>query len=431
MKQLSTLSLLLLFCPIFLFAQNSLADRTDALAKDVEQKVINWRRDFHEHPELSNREFKTAEKIAAHLTSLGLEVQTGIAHTGVVAILTGGKPGPVIGLRADIDALPVVERVDVPFASKVRSTYNGQDVGVMHACGHDTHIAIMMGVAEVLSKVKKDLHGTIKFIFQPAEEGAPQGEEGGAKLMVKEGVLKNPDVDLIFGLHINSTQEVGTINYTPKGAMASSDVLRITVKGKQTHGSRPWAGADPITASAYIVSGLQTVVSRKSELTKSPAVVTIGAIHGGVRNNIIPEEVKMVGTIRTLDTEVQKRVHEEIRNTVTNIAESMNTTAEVEIGIGYPVTYNDPALTESSLPALKAAAGEENVRLVEARTGAEDFSFFAKEVPGFYFFLGGRPKDIAKADAAPHHTPDFYIDESGFELGVRTFCRLVIDHMQQ
>ena len=414
------------FIGISLQAQNS---KTDKLIKEVEPKVIEWRRDFHEHPELSNREFETAKKIAKHLKSLGIEVQTGVAHTGVVGILKGGNPGPVIALRADIDALPVTERVDLPFASKVKSEYNGVETGVMHACGHDTHTAMMMGTVEVLSKMKKDLKGTVKFIFQPAEEGAPSGEEGGAKLMVKEGVLKNPDVDVIFGLHISSQTDVGKITYKPGGTMAAAQRFVIKVHGKQAHGSRPWDGIDPIVISAQIINGLQTIISRETELTKEGAVITVGLIRGGVRSNIIPEEVEMIGTIRTLDYEMQKKLNETMKFRVTSIAESFGATADIVIEEGLPITYNDKELTAKMLPSLQKAAGKDNVILVNATTGAEDFSFYQKEVPGLYFFVGGKPLNVKKEDAPSHHTPDFYIDESGLKLGVKAMVTLTLDYM--
>jgi len=413
------------------YADERLKKQVDKSAALIESKVIEWRRHFHQFPELSNREFKTAEKIAEHLKNLGLDVKTGVAHTGVVALLKGGKAGPVIGLRADIDALPVTERVDVPFASKVRSKYNGHDVGVMHACGHDAHIAILMGVAEILTSMKKDLAGSVKFIFQPAEEGAPQGEEGGAELMVKEGVLKNPEVDVIFGLHIWALAEVGTISYRPRSMMAAVDGLRIKVKGKQTHGSTPWTGIDPITASAQIIIGLQTIISRQTELTEEAAVITIGSIHGGVRSNIIPEEVELIGTIRTLNTDMRDKIHEKIRLTATKIAESAGAVADVRITKGYPITYNDPELTDMMLPSLKEVVGEENVKLVKAITGAEDFSFFQQQIPGLYFFLGGLPKGKRAEEAAPHHSPDFYIDESGLKLGLRALSYLALDYMEK
>lgn len=399
------------------------------LIDDIEPKVIEWRRDFHQNPELSNREFRTSKIISDYLTSLGIEVQTGVAHTGVVGILKGGKPGPVIALRADIDALPVTERVDVPFKSVVKSTYNDMETGVMHACGHDTHIAMMMGVAEVLSKIKKDLKGTVKFIFQPAEEGAPEGEEGGASLMVKEGVLKNPKVDVIFGMHINSQTDIGTIKYKPEGAMAAAQRFEIHVHGKQSHGSTPWAGIDPIAISAQIINGLQMIISRETELTKEGAVITIGIIKGGIRNNILPEEVTMIGTIRTLDYDMQKKLNETMIKRTKAIAESFGATADITIADGLPITYNDPALTAEMLPSLQKAVGKNHVILQKAITGAEDFSFFQKEIPGFYFFVGGKPLNIKPQDAPSHHTPDFYIDESGMKTGIKAMVNLTLDYM--
>ena len=403
----------------------------DTQADKIESKVVEWRHHIHENPELSNREYKTAEYVAEHLRSLGMEVQTEVAHTGVVGVLKGGKPGPVIALRADMDALPVKERVDIPWKSTAIGEFNGAEVSVMHACGHDTHVAMLMGTAEILASMKKDLKGTVKFIFQPAEEGAPDGEEGGAKMMVAEGALKNPDVDVIFGIHIDSETEVGNINYKPGGAMAAVNSFKMTVKGKQTHGSTPWTGIDPIVTSALIINGLQTIVSRQSELTKEPTVVTVGAIHGGIRQNIIPEEVEMLGTIRTLDYGMRTKILEDIRRTVTLIGESQRAEVEIFIDEGYPITYNDPDLTEMMLPSLKTAAGAEKVHLVKAETGAEDFSFFQEQVPGLFIFLGGMPKGMDKKDAAPHHTPDFYVDDSGMKLGMRAFCYLVLDYAEK
>lgn len=425
MKKLQTLFFLILLT-ISLNAQNNTVDQ---LIIDVEPKVIEWRRHFHENPELSNREFRTAEKIAEYLKSLGLEVKTGIAHTGVVGILNGNQPGPVVALRADIDALPVTERTPVPFASKVIDTYNGAETGVMHACGHDAHISMLMGVAEVLSKIKNELKGTVLFIFQPAEEGAPIGEEGGAELMIKEGVLKNPNVDVIFGLHISSKTTVGQIEYKPGGIMASAQTFTIKVKGKQAHGSTPWLGTDPIVVAAQIINGLQTIVSRDTELTKEAAVISVGMIKGGVRSNIIPEEVDMIGTIRTLDYEMQKKIHIEMKHRVPAIAEAFGATATIEIDKGYPITYNNVNLTAEMVPSLEKAVGKENVKLISAITGAEDFSFFQNEIPGLYFFVGGKPVNVEKKDATGHHTPDFYIDESGFIYGVKSFVELTIDYI--
>lgn len=422
-------SLFLLACLSFVIAnaQGSL----DSDIQSVEEKVIQWRRHLHQNPELSNREFETAKYIAQHLQSLGLEVQTEVAYTGVVGILRTGRPGPTIALRADMDALPVVERVDLPFASKVTTTYLGKDVGVMHACGHDTHVAMLMGAAEVLVKNKSQLKGNVVFIFQPAEEGAPIGEEGGAALMVKEGVLKNPDVDVVFGIHINSMTEVGKVRYKPGGTMAAADQFNIKVNGKQTHGSTPWTGIDPITISAQIIQGLNNIVSRQMPLTNEAAVITVGKIDGGVRNNIVPESVEMIGTIRTLDTEMQKSIHQKIKTTAENIAEAWGATADVQIITGYPVTYNDPELTAEMLPTVQATAGKDNVILAKAVTGAEDFSFYAQEVPGLFLFLGGMPKGLDPSQAGPHHTPDFFIDESGLKLGVGIFCNLVVDYMDK
>lgn len=397
-------------------------------AAAINDQVIEWRRHFHEYPELSNREFKTAERIAEELRALGLPVDTGMAHTGVIAVLDSGKPGPVIGLRADIDGLPVTERAPIDFASKQTTKYLGEDVGIMHACGHDTHIAMLLGTAKILVDMKDKLKGKVVFVFQPAEEGAPIGEEGGAKLMVKEGIIEKYGIEVFFGQHISSGVEAGHINYKLGGIMAAADSYTIKVKGKQTHGSRPWAGVDPVTVSAQIIQGLNNIVARQTELTKEAAVISVGKIKGGLRNNIIPEEVELIGTIRTLDTDMQDIIHQKIRKTATAIAESAGATAEVDIRIGYPVTYNDIALTRKMVPTLMRAAGEDNVHIVPAVTGAEDFSFFAEKVPGLYFFTGGKDPS-GKIPAYPHHTPDFYIDESGMETGVRAMTLLTLDFM--
>ena len=428
MKLLSTTLLLLAIASVPASGQ-SLDIQAEADA--IEQRVIEWRRDFHEHPELSNREFRTAGVIAAHLESLGIEVQTGIAHTGVVGILRGGQDGPVLALRADMDGLPVVERGDLPFKSEVVTQYRGQEVGVMHACGHDTHVAILMGVAEILAAHRESLTGTVKFVFQPAEEGPPEGEEGGAELMVKEGVLKNPDVDAIFGLHIWAQRNIGTIGYRARGMMAGVQDFQIRVRGRQAHGSAPWLGTDPIVTAGQIVSALQTIVSRNVELTRDPAVVTVGSIHGGVRSNIIPEELEMVGTIRTFSDEDKELVHRRIREVARGVADAMGAEVEVTIPLStsYPVTYNDPELTGRMVRSLERAAGAGNVQVIDAVTGAEDFSFFANEVPGLYFFLGGKPLDVPEAEAASHHTPDFYIDEAGMKLGVKAMLQLTLDYL--
>lgn len=410
-------------------AQSSnLKQLIDQKADAIENQVIEWRRYFHENPELSNREFNTAKKVADHLRSLGLEVETEVAHTGVVALLKGGKPGPVVALRADMDALPVVERTDVPFKSTVMGEYQGNEVGVMHACGHDTHIAILMGVAQILTEMKDDLEGTVKFIFQPAEEGAPAGEEGGAELMVKEGVLDNPSVDAIFGLHISDDTPVGVLEYRSEGIMAAVNSYSIQIKGKQAHGSAPWTGVDPIVTAAQIINNIQTIVSRNLPLTKQAAVVTVGIIRGGVRNNIIPEEVYLEGTIRTLDADMREILFNRLETIVTNTAESNGAEAILTINKGYPITYNDPELTAMMLPTLQETAGEENVAYIDAITGAEDFSFFQEKVPGLYFFLGGLPEG---GTAWGHHTPDFYVSEDGLKLGIRTMANLVIDYFEQ
>jgi amidohydrolase len=417
---------------IQLCAQNDIAqlkEKISAAADKIEQKCIAWRRDIHQHPELGNHEFRTAKIIADQLKKLGLEVKEGVAKTGVVGILRGAKPGPCIALRSDMDALPIVEIPNVPFASMEKSTYNGQEVGVMHACGHDSHIAILMSVAEILSGMKSELKGTVKFIFQPAEEGPPEGEEGGAELMVKEGVMDNPKVDVIFGLHIESAIEVNHIEYKPGAFMASSDWFTIKVKGKGSHGAQPWLGIDPIVISAQIIEALQTIVSRQSDLAKAPVVITVGKINAGVRSNIIPDECMMYGTIRTLDADMQKDVHERIKQTVTRIAEAGGATAEVSIDTKTLVTYNDPELVKKMIPSLQTAAGTTNVKEREWVTGAEDFSYYGTKAPAFFFNIGGMPKGNDPKKAPPHHTADFYIDESGFKTGIKAFCDLVIDYM--
>lgn len=420
------LSLLVLFSN-FAFAQDLSASINNSTTKIMPQ-VVEWRRHLHQYPELSNREFKTAKYVEDHLKGLGLEIKTGIAKTGVVAILKGAQPGPTIGLRADMDALPVTERVNIPFASIEKSEYNGAQVGVMHACGHDTHVAMLLGAATVLSQMKDKLKGTVIFIFQPAEEGPPAGEDGGADLMVREGVMDNPKIDAIFGIHINSQTPIGTIKYRSGAIMASSDWFSIKVKGKQTHGAYPWSGVDPIAVSAQIINGLQMIVSRRSELIKSPVVITVGKINAGIRENIIPEEAVMAGTIRVLDAEMQTQVHAMIKQTAEKIAESMNATAEVTIDRKTPVTYNTPELVKQMLPSLQKAAGRENVIETNWVTGAEDFAFYGAKAPAFFFYVGGMPLDKTPDQAAPHHTPDFYIDDSRLDVGVKAFCNIVMDY---
>ncbi|MBA4409355.1 MAG: amidohydrolase [Bacteroidota bacterium] len=426
-----TIFIALLFCFGIAAAQKPGIDAVIKVSADkIEQKVIDWRHDFHQNPELGNRETRTSAIIAKHLQSLGLEVKTGVAVTGVVGILKGDKPGPVIALRADMDALPVTERNDLPFASKVTTMYNGKETGVMHACGHDAHVAILMGVAEVLSGMKKDLKGTVKFIFQPAEECAPVGEEGGAELMVKEGVLENPKVDVIFGLHMNAQFEVGKIYYRPAGTMAAVGDFRITVKGKPSHGSQPWLSIDPIVVAAEIINNLQTVVSRNVDLTENPAVVSVGAIEGGNRSNIISEQVVMLGTVRTFTLEDETMVFNRIRQIAEKTAEAAGATAVVELPYSshYPVTFNNIALTAAMLPSLQKTAGTDNVVLMPAKTGSEDFSFYAQKVPGLFFFIGGLPKGKDPKTSGPHHTPQFLIEDSSFKTGVIAFCNLVFDY---
>ncbi len=423
---MKNLNYLLLFIPFFGISQGSSIPEKEF--SNIEDKVIEWRRDIHEHPELSNREFETAKKIAAHLESLGIETKTGVGKTGVVGILKGDNPGKVVALRADIDALPVTEKNDLPFKSKVETEFLGSKTGVMHACGHDTHTAILMGVAEILSQHTDKINGTVKFIFQPAEEGAPPGEEGGAALMIKEGVLKSPDVDAIFGLHINAATPVGTIRYKPEGTMAAVERFVINVKGVQAHGSAPWSGVDPVLISAKIIDGLQTIISRNADLTESASVITVGKISSGVRFNIIPETAEMIGTVRTLDPDNKKLILDRMREMVPQIAKAYGGEATIEIQNNTAITYNDPELTSEMLPTLQKVAGDSNVELVKATTGGEDFSFYQEEVPGLFFFLGGMPQG---GEPTRHHTPGFYVDESGMLLGVKTMSQLAIDYLNK
>jgi len=411
-----------------MFLAMTLDQRIDDAAAKVESKVIDCRRDIHQHPELGNRETRTSKLVADKLRSLGIEVHTPIAHTGVVGLLKGGKPGRVVALRADMDALPVTELVDVPFKSTVRTTYNGQEVGVMHACGHDAHVAILLGVAEVLAGMRDQLPGTVVFLFQPAEEGAPEGEEGGAYLMVKEGALDNPKVDAVFGLHVTSRYAVGEIAYKPASMMAAVDSFKIKVHGKQTHGAYPWLGVDPIVIASQIVLGLQTIPSRQVDSSLAPSIVTVGAIHGGVRNNIIPDEVEMLGTIRSLDAKMREEIHARIKRTAEDIATSGGGKADVEITTGYPITYNDPALTEAMAPTLKRVSNG-SAQVVNAVLGAEDFSFYQQKVPGLFFWIGTRPKDQTAEQAASNHSPKFYVDESGLLLGVRALAHVAVDFL--
>lgn len=399
-----------------------------SISKDIEAKVIQWRHEIHQNPELSNREFKTAEKVAAHLRSLGMDVKTGVAHTGVIGLLKGRRPGKVLALRADMDALPVTEKNNLPYKSTVKAKFSGQETGVMHACGHDTHVAILMGVAEHLAK-NNDFAGTVKFIFQPAEEGPPAGEKGGARLMVEEGALENPKVDAIYGLHINSATPVGQVRYKAKGIMAAAQRFIIDVKGKQAHGSAPWMSVDPVVIASQIVNGLQTIISRNSELTKEGAVISVGSIHAGIRFNIIPESAKMVGTIRTLDEDMKQRIIKRMHEMVPQIAAAYGGSAEVSIQETAALTYNDPALTTKAVESLNKALGNENVVMMRAVTGAEDFSAFQEKVPGFYFFLGGLAEGLTPAEAPSHHTPEFEVNDAGMIHGVKAMVQLSLDYL--
>ena len=420
--------LLLFFISSSIYAQ-VFDEKINLLATNYESDIIELRHWFHENAELSNREFKTAERIAAELKKIGLNPQLGVARTGVVAVLKGGKPGPVVALRADIDGLPVKERSDLPWKSNMTGEYNGETVPVMHACGHDTHTAILLGTAKILYELRDQIPGTIKFIFQPAEEGAPAGEEGGAELMVKEGVLTNPNVDAIFGLHIWSQFSAGQVYVRPKGIMAAVNEFRIDIEGIQTHGSTPWTGVDPIVTASQMINSIQTIVSRNMPLTQAAAVVTIGSIHGGVRSNIIPESLYMLGTIRTLDNEMKKLVLKRLEKIVSSIAYANNAKAKLTFLVSYPITFNDPDLYEDMLPSLQRINGSSNVNSMNAVTGAEDFSFFQEKVPGMYFFIGGAKKDTDPSKAAPHHTPDFYVDDSAMITGLKSMTTLALDYL--
>ncbi len=412
-------------------AASRLAAQIDLAAHAAEARVIEWRRDFHAHPELGNREFRTAGIVAEHLRALSFDqVQTGVAHTGVVGLLVGGLPGPVVALRADMDALPVAEEVDLPFASKVRTQWNGETVGVMHACGHDAHVAILMGVAEVLAGLRSGLRGSIKFLFQPAEELPPEGEEGGAKLMVEQGAMDNPRPAVVFGLHVTSRLAVGVIGYRPGPAMASADNLKITIHGRQTHGAMPWLGVDPIVTSAQVILGLQTVVSRQTDLTQEPAVVTIGMIKGGLRENIIPDSVEMRGTIRTFDEGMRDDIHERVTYLAEAISRGSRAGCTVCIRKNYPVTVNDPALTAVMLPTLQRVAGTDQVHLVPKVMGSEDFSFFQRVSPGLFFFLGVAADASAATTAAPNHSPLFFVDERALLIGVRALAHAACDYLE-
>jgi len=412
-------------------AASSYFPQASAIDPALEKKVIEWRRHLHQNPELSNREYKTSAYVEKHLRSLGLEVETGVAHTGVVAILKGGKPGPLVALRADMDALPVVEQTDLPFASKVTAVYRGQETGVMHACGHDTHVAILMGVAEALTKQKEQMQGDVMFIFQPAEEGAPEGEEGGAALMLKEGLFAKRKPDAAFGLHITSSLPVGYAGLRAGPLMASVDSFEITLTGRQTHGSRPWNGVDPIVAAAQLINATQTIISRQVDVTKAPAVVSFGAIKGGIRSNIIPDEVELIGTIRTFDQDMRADIKRRFAKTVDLVAQTNNAGSHVHIMEGYPVTVNSEELVEKFTPSLKSVFGEQKVVTTPLVTGAEDFSYYALEVPSIFFFLGGTESGVDPATAPSNHSPRFKIDEDALALGVDALVKLTQDYQQQ
>jgi amidohydrolase len=410
----------------------ALAPEIDRITSEILPQVVAWRRDFHQNPELGNREHRTAKVIAEALTKLGYEVKTGVAHTGVIGVLKGGKAGAgggrVVALRSDMDGLPVTEQVDLPFKSTAKSTWNGQEVGVMHACGHDNHMAILLGAATALARLRSELPGTVKLIFQPAEEGPPTGEQGGAELMVKEGVLENPKVDAIFGLHV-FPRPAGTIDYRSGPLMASADSFTITIRGRQTHGAVPWGGVDPIVIGSQIVMALQTIVSRNVNITEAPAVVTIGSFNGGNRFNIVPETVELGGTVRAFNEDVRKDIHRRIREIATRYAEAAGGTAEMSFGIRYPVTRNDTALTERMLPTLARVAGPDRVRVGPLTGTAEDFSFYQQKVPGMFFFLGVTPTDQDPARAAQNHSPLFFADESALPVGVRALTSLAVDYL--
>jgi amidohydrolase len=393
-------------------------------------KVLAWRRDIHQHPELSNREVRTSALVAAHLKSLGLDVAA-YANTGVVGLLRGGKPGPTVALRADMDALPVTEQTQLTFMSHATSTYRGETVGVMHACGHDAHTAMLMGVADILVKVRGELKGNVLFLFQPAEEGAPEGEEGGAALMLKQGVFEKYHPQAVFGLHVVSALQVGQIGYRPGPMMAGADGFKIVVHGRQTHGARPWEGIDPIVIAAQIVGAMQSVVSRQIDITAHPAIVTVGAIKGGVRDNIVADTVEMIGTIRTFDLAQRSVILDHLNRLVENTAIAGGATATFEVGHdSYPVLVNDPELTQRMLPTLKAVAGDAHVVMLPLITASEDFAFFAQRVPGMFIDVGITPLDKDPATAPPNHSPFFYVDETGLPLGVRVMAQLAVDYLR-
>lgn len=397
----------------------------------IEPKVIEWRRWFHANPELSNQEFETAKKIAAELEAMGLEPELDYGGTGVVAVLEGGRPGPLVALRADMDALPVKEQVDLPFASKATGTYRGETVPVMHACGHDTHMAMLLGAARALVDTRERLPGSVMFIFQPAEEGVDDGSVAGAERMLAEGLFEGRKPAAVFGLHSFAQVPAGMVAYRSGPAMASADRFVIKVRGQQTHGSRPWGGIDPIVVSSQIVMAVQTIASRQVDVTKAPSVISFGIVNGGIRNNIIPDEVYLEGTIRNFDMGIREQIHAKLRKTAAAIADSVGATAEVTIDLGYPVTINDPALTKQMLPTIERVVGEGNLVEAPLVTGAEDFSYYAMEAPGLFLYLGGTPRDRDPGTAPSNHSPLFYFDESALKLGMNVLTNLVADYLYQ
>ena len=421
---------LLLLIPFQLQAQITAAE-IDQLADGAQAQVIEWRRWFHQNAELSNREFNTSKKVAEILRGMGLEPRTGIAHTGVVAVIEGGRPGPLVALRADMDGLPVTEETGLPFASVAKGEYNGQETGVMHACGHDTHMAMLLGTASILNALKAELPGSVMLIFQPAEEGAPPGEEGGAELMLKEGIWAGRKPAAVFGLHVGINQPGGKIAVRPGPMLAAVDSFTLTVKGKQTHGARPWNGVDPIVVAAQIILGLQTIESRQVDVTLAPSIISVGRINGGIRNNVIPDSVELEGTIRSFDQAMREQIHTRIERTAKGIAESAGAAIELDLEYGYPATVNDPGLTARMLPTLQRVAGEGGLVEVQPQTVAEDFSYFANETPGLYVFLGSGAPGVDPATLPSNHSPLFDVYEPGMELGVRTFSNLVVDYLQQ
>ena len=406
-----------------------LLEQIDEAAVSMEADVIDWRRDIHQNPELSNREFRTGALVAEHLSTLGMDVTTGVAHTGVVGVLRGSLPGPVVALRADMDALPVIEQTGLPFASTVTAEYDGNEVGVMHACGHDAHTAILMGVASILTDLQDQLPGTVVFIFQPAEEGAPRGEDGGADMMIREGALEGPAPEAIFALHVGQSLAVGQAALRPGPMMAAAQSMRIRIQGSQTHGASPWSGVDPIAVGAQIVSALQTIVSRNVDISELPTVVTVGTFHSGTRYNIVPAEALLTGTIRTFDPEIKAQVNDLIRQIATGVGAAMGASVEVEIDPGVPVTANDEVLTEFAVPVLRRVFSDNGLLESPLITGAEDFSYFQREIPGVYYFIGVRSPDVSEADAIPNHSPFFTVDETALVPGVRSLASLAVEYL--